>query len=586
MKKKILLVYPEIPSTYWGMKHALAFINKKASTIPLGLITVAALLPSDYELKLVDMNVSKLRRKDIIGCDLVMISAMIVQSSSFASVVRLCRECGVKVAAGGPYPTTSHKIIPDVDYFILNEAEITLAPFIRDFEAGSPEHVYSTVEKPDITKTPVPRYDLLKIKKYNNLASQNSRGCPFNCEFCDIIELFGRVPRLKTPSQFANELTAVYKTGFRGSVFIVDDNFIGNRSKVISLLEEIINWQKTYHNPFTFFTEASINLAVDDEMLGLMKKAGFDMVFTGIETPDSASLSGCHKTQNLKTDLLESVKKIQKNGIEVSAGFIVGFDSDKDDIFDRQIEFIQRSGVSMAMVGLLTALPGTQLYRRLKEEGRLKASVAASGNNTHDLQMNFEPVMSENKLVDGYERILREVYSPKKYFERSAEFIRRLPSKKMSKFSFISYSEIRALFLSVIKQGFSSYGFRYLRFLVLTLFRNPGYFAQSVSISVKGYHFFKITKDIAIAKDFREQADSAVSVLRKRMHEIFEKTRVASLYDIDSISNEIRRCRKSLKKKYAGMNSDLKKYLEHLQHEFDVKTYEMIEKLSVFRAEL
>jgi radical SAM superfamily enzyme YgiQ (UPF0313 family) len=586
MKKKILLVYPEIPSTYWGMKHALAFINKKASTIPLGLITVAALLPSDYELKLVDMNVSKLRRNDIIGCDLVMISAMIVQSTSFAEVVKLCRECGVKVAAGGPYPTTSYKMISDVDYFILNEAEITLAPFIRDFEAGSPEHVYSTVEKPDITKTPVPRYDLLKIKKYNNLALQNSRGCPFNCEFCDIIELFGRIPRLKNPSQFSNELTAVYKTGFRGSVFIVDDNFIGNRTKVVALLREIIDWQKTYNKPFTFFTEASINLAADDEMLELMRKAGFDMVFTGIETPDSESLYGCHKTQNLKTDLLESVKKIQKNGIEVSAGFIVGFDSDKDDIFDRQIEFIQRSGVSMAMVGLLTALPGTQLYRRLKEEGRLKASVSASGNNTHDLQMNFEPIMPESKLVDGYERILREVYSPKKYFERSAQFIKRLPSKKTPNFRLISYSEIRALVLSVIKQGFSSYGFRYFRFLIYTLVRKPGHFAQSISISVKGYHFFKITNDITKAKIFCEYAESSIAALKHRIIQTSQKTQARSINEIDLIKADIDSFRRSIKKKYRGMNSDLKKYLEHFQHEFDVKTYDMIEKLTVFRAEL
>ncbi|HOU84135.1 MAG TPA: B12-binding domain-containing radical SAM protein [Spirochaetota bacterium] len=586
MKKKILLVYPEIPSTYWGMKHALAFINKKASTIPLGLITVAALLPEDYDLKLIDMNVQKLKKKDIAGCDIVMISAMIVQSTSFASVVKMCRDCGVKVAAGGPYPTTSYKQICDVDYFILNEAEITLPSFIRDFEAGNPEHVYTTTEKPDITLTPVPRYDLLKIKRYNNLALQNSRGCPFNCEFCDIIELFGRVPRLKTPAQFASELTAVYETGFRGSVFIVDDNFIGNRSKVISLLQEIIKWQKIHKNPFTFFTEASINLATDDEMLGLMNRARFDMVFTGIETPDSASLSGCHKTQNLKTDLLESVKKIQKNGIEVSAGFIVGFDSDKDDIFDRQIEFIQRSGVSMAMVGLLTALPGTQLYRRLKEEGRLKASVAASGNNTHDLQMNFQPVMNENKLVDGYERILREIYSPEKYFKRSAEFIKRLPPKRISNFRIITYSEIRALVLSFIKQGFSSYGFKYFKFLVYTLFRNPGYFAQSVSIAVKGYHFFKITKDIVIAKAFCEQADSVIDELKSRMTETFEKTKAASLRDIDLVTKEIVFLRKRMMKKYSGMNYDLKKYLEHLHRQFDVKTSEMIENLRVLRTEV
>jgi hypothetical protein len=381
-------------------------------------------------------------------------------------------------------------------------------------------------------------------------------------------------------------LTAVYKTGFRGSVFIVDDNFIGNRTKVVALLREIIDWQKTYNKPFTFFTEASINLAADDEMLELMRKAGFDMVFTGIETPDSESLYGCHKTQNLKTDLLESVKKIQKNGIEVSAGFIVGFDSDKDDIFDRQIEFIQRSGVSMAMVGLLTALPGTQLYRRLKEEGRLKASVSASGNNTHDLQMNFEPIMPESKLVDGYERILREVYSPKKYFERSAQFIKRLPSKKTPNFRLISYSEIRALVLSVIKQGFSSYGFRYFRFLIYTLVRKPGHFAQSISISVKGYHFFKITNDITKAKIFCEYAESSIAALKHRIIQTSQKTQARSINEIDLIKADIDSFRRSIKKKYRGMNSDLKKYLEHFQHEFDVKTYDMIEKLTVFRAEL
>ena len=424
MKRNILMIYPEFPLTYWSLKHALPFVNKKSSIIPLGLLTVAAMLPPDYNIKLVDMNVDRLDRNDIEEADLVFISAMIVQKESMESVIRLCNECGTPVVAGGPYPTSSHESIHGVDHFVLNEAEVTLDPFIEDYEAGRAKKLYTDLYKPDLAMTPPPRFDLIDLSVYQNVALQNSRGCPFNCEFCDIIELFGRKPRFKDPDQFVNEIDLAWKAGFRGSLFIVDDNFIGNKTKVKELLRRIITWQKSHSYPFSLFTEASIDMAGDDEILDLMADAGFDMVFVGIETPDAASLESCHKSQNLRTDLFESIKKIQEHGIEVTGGFIVGFDSDTEDIFDRQIEFIQKAGIPMAMVGLLGALPNTQLFRRLQKEGRLKPEVQWKGNNTHELRMSFYPVMPEATLVEGYKKIMSTIYSPKNYFERCLTFHR------------------------------------------------------------------------------------------------------------------------------------------------------------------
>ncbi len=490
------MLYPKFPATYWSFKYALDFIGKKASLPPLGLMTVAALLPKEYDVKLIDLNVAPVEEQDILNADFVFISAMIIQKESFSELVALCNALGTPVVAGGPYPISFHGDIEGVSHFVLDEAEVTLPEFLRDLENGSPKKVYTANGvKPDLKTVPPPRFDIIDVQAYNNMSLQYSRGCPFNCEFCDIIEMFGRVSRTKTPDQFARELDAVYEAGFRGSIFIVDDNFIGNKKEVKALLRRIILWQEQHGFPFTFFTEASINLAQDDELLELMVGSGFTMVFIGIETPDEATLAFTQKNQNLKGSIFESIAKIQGYGIEVTGGFIVGFDTDKEDIFDRQISFIQKAGIPVAMVGMLTAVPKTQLYRRLERENRLLAD--SSGNNTHDFKVNFLSKMPVDKLVEGYKRMIAEVFSPKLYFNRCITLLKRKPivSRPQQK---ITKAEIKAFFLSLRKQTFSRYGFYYLYFLLRTLFQRPGSIAEAITFAIKGYHLFTITRQILL----------------------------------------------------------------------------------------
>ena len=425
MGTRALLVYPEMPPTYWSMRYALPFIGKKAVFPPLGLLTVAAMLPKDFEITLVDMNLEPLRDSAIARADVIFASAMIVQKASLAQVIARGHAHGKPVVAGGPYPTSCHEEIQGVDHFVLNEAEATLPAFLRDFSRGRAQRIYTSAERPDITRTPAPRFDLARDKGYAQMALQFSRGCPHHCEFCDIIELFGRKPRTKTPAQLLHEMDLLYEAGWRGSLFLVDDNFIGNRREVKALLSELIPWQRARHHPFTFFTEASLDLASDEPLMDQMVEAGFNMVFMGLETPDLCTLKATGKPQNLKADMLASVRSIQRKGMEVSGGFIVGFDSDAEDIFERQIRFIQEAAIPTAMVGLLTALPRTQLHRRLQAEGRLTGE-SGGGNNTHDLRLNFVPRMEPGKLIEGYEHILAEIYRPDRYFERCLRLLRRL----------------------------------------------------------------------------------------------------------------------------------------------------------------
>lgn len=491
MNKKILMVYPESPSTFWSLKHTLKIVDKKSLMPPLGLLTIAALLPACYDVKLVDMNVTELTDSDISESDIVFISAMIIQKDSFREVITRCNRLNVPVAAGGPYPTTSYKNIEGVNCFLLGEGESLIHSFIKDFEKGSIKAVYTAGSRPDIKQTPIPRFDLIKVNDYGSMPLQFSRGCPFNCEFCDIIEMFGRKPRLKSVKQFIKELDAVYSTGFSGLVFIVDDNFIGHRGEVVKLLKAIRDWQLEHSFPFTFFTEASINLAADDEVLELMADCAFTMVFIGIETPDKHTLASANKQQNVKHDLLESVKIIQKNGIEVIAGFILGFDTDTDDIFDRQIDFIQKAGIPMAMIGIMLALPGTQLYRRLEKEGRLLHET--SGNNTNTFDMNFIPLMEKEKITEGYKKILAELYSPRNYFKRSLTLISRIPVKVYKKRALRS-NDIKTFIRSFLRIVFSRYCISYILFLVNALRLNPGNFPLAVILSINGYHFFEITR--------------------------------------------------------------------------------------------
>ena len=361
--------------------------------------------------------------------DLVFVSAMIVQKSSFEEVVSLCNRRGRPVVAGGPYPSSSQEQIQGVDHFVLDEAELTLPPFLADLERGSPQRIYRNAEKPDLAGTPVPRYDLVDTSLYETMPVQYSRGCPFECEFCDIIEMFGRKPRTKAPQQLLREVDAVYATGFRGSLFIVDDNFVGNKVRAREMLRALVVWQREHAYPFVISTEASITLAHDEELLSLMVEAGFVMVFVGIETPDAQALALTSKTQNLREDILASVMRIQDHGLEVTGGFIVGFDGESDDIFERQRRFIQSAGVPTAMVGLLMALPNTRLARRLAAEGRLLED--CQGNNTHHLRLNFVPQMPAERLLEGYKGLLAEIYSPRAYFRRCRTLLSRLPKRPL-----------------------------------------------------------------------------------------------------------------------------------------------------------
>ncbi|HJV39424.1 MAG TPA: radical SAM protein [Geothrix sp.] len=501
MGLRVLLVYPEMPPTYWSMRYALPFIGKKAVFPPLGLLTVAALLPADAEVSLVDLNVAPLRDADLAAADLVFVSAMIVQKESMAQVVRRCNALGKPVVAGGPYPTSCHDQIEGVDHFVLNEAEVTLPLFLQDYARGEAKPLYASAEKPDLARTPAPRFDLVRRKDYAEMALQFSRGCPFDCEFCDIIELFGRRPRTKAPAQFLHELELLYAEGWRGPLFLVDDNFIGNRREVKALLAELIPWQRKHHHPFSFFTEASLDLATDEPLMDQMVQAGFNMVFLGIETPDLCALKAAGKQQNLRADLLASIRTIQRKGMEVCGGFIVGFDSDRGDIFERQARFIQEAAIPTAMVGLLTALPRTRLHRRLAAEGRLTGD-SGGGNNTHDLRLNFRPKMEPRKLVDGYKRLLAEIYHPDHYFDRCLRLLKTLKPHRATRRK-LHAMELRAFVRSLLVQTFSRYGWAYWRFLVKGFFARPLMVPETVTLAVKGHHYFKITRSLLELERFK-----------------------------------------------------------------------------------
>jgi radical SAM superfamily enzyme YgiQ (UPF0313 family) len=565
MKRKILLVYPEIPATYWSLKYALPFAGFKTLMPPLGLITVAAMLPEDYDLRLIDMNYQELTAEDIAASDMVFVSAMIVQKESFHNVVRMCNECGVPVAAGGPYPTNSHRSIRGVDHFVLNEGEITLPRFIEDLENGRPQKMYSDEAKPDITKTPAPRFDLLDLNAYASMAVQSSRGCPYNCEFCDIIEMFGRVPRYKLPEQFTGELDRLYDIGYRGPLFIVDDNFIGNKKKVRELLEHVIQWQKNKNYPFTLFTEASVNLAQDEPLLNLMVEAGLDMVFLGIETPVQKTLELTQKQQNTKADILESVKVIQSKGIEVMGGFIVGFDSDPENIFDLQIDFIQKAGIPLAMIGTLIPLPNTQLYRRLEREGRIIGET--DGNNTHSMELNFIPKMPVETLMEGYKRVIATIYEPRRYFDRCITLMKRMPRNRQNGKT-LHASDIRAFLKSLVKQTFSRYGLHYLKLLALTLMYNHTKFPQAVNLAVKGYHFFKMTDDILRAEQVSAYMKSSLERLEEKYEIQFRKARSVHQMAVERLAKQ---AINNVSRLYRKLNPELKGHLKNTYYEYKLK---------------
>lgn len=491
---KFLLVYPRTPDTYWSYRYALPFIGKKALMPPLGLATIGAMIPAGHDLRVVDLNVEELDEDELREADLVLASAMIVQKRSLLDVIRRCRSAGTEVAVGGPYATNCPDELPDADYLVLGEGEVSFPEFLTDYFAGTPRRVYERTERPDITTSPVPRFDLLDMESYDTMPIQFSRGCPFNCEFCDIVQLFGHRPRTKTPEQFVREMDAAWATGFTGSLFVVDDNFIGNRRAVKALLGGVAEWQAAHGYPFNLSTEASIDLAEDPELLDAMVAAGFSMVFVGIETPVADSLESVGKKQNLRGDVAESVRRIQERGIEVTGGFIIGFDSDPPEIFDLQVEFIQELAIPTAMVGLLMALPRTQLYDRLEAEGRILSQ--ANGNNTHATLLNFVPRLPADVLEAGYRRVLERVYDPKRYFDRCLELLRRYPRRPTvrTQSASVKLREITGFLHSLVRQAFSRYGLSYLRYLVLGIARRPRLIVRVVTLAVLGHHYFTMTR--------------------------------------------------------------------------------------------
>ncbi len=487
-----LLVHPAFPKTYWGMEYARLLTRRSALLPPLGLLTVAALLPSDWSVRLIDMSVEPLFDEDLNWADVVFVGAMQIQQESFHEVIRRAHSLGKTVIVGGAYPTTEPEAARNADCVVIGESEELIGPLCRDIVGGTIKPRYKAESRPDVTRSPVPRYDLLHIEAYQSIGVQFSRGCPFNCEFCDIIEVFGRVPRTKAPEQLLREFDAIYAAGFRGMLFLVDDNFIGNKKAAKTMLPAVADWMHAKNFPFDIYTEASINLASDDKLIDLMLDAGFSSVFVGIETPSRESLAETQKIQNLRLDLTSAVEKLTRKGLEVMAGFIVGFDADDAGIFERQFTFIQNSPIPLAMVVVLSALPGSQLWRRMEKEGRLVEDW--SGENFG--RPNFRTQMPESVLLDGYKKLLADLYDPDAYFARCLRVLQLWPSKRPSRFRFPIGYAIGTLLRTIWRQGIRApYRAAFWRFVAKALWRVPHLLPRFVAHAVNGEHAIRFTHE-------------------------------------------------------------------------------------------
>jgi radical SAM superfamily enzyme YgiQ (UPF0313 family) len=492
MGMKVLLVNPEFPETYWSFRHALPFEGKRCVFPPLSLMTVSGLLPKSCERRLVDLNIESLKTSQIEWADMIFITGMLTQKESLHKVVARAKKLGKKIVLGGPYVTSTIEELPHADHIFQGEAETTLPQFFKDLERGEAKRIYKALERPPLSLTPPADFSLINLKKYSNMSIQYSRGCPFSCEFCDIIEIYGRVPRTKSNNQVLAEFDELKRLGWRGPLFIVDDNFIGNKKNVRQLLPSIIEWQKRNGYPFSLLTEASVNLADDDDLLTAMSEAGFHRVFLGIETPVEESLKEAQKSQN-RGNLLASVRKIQSHGMEVMAGFIVGFDNDPEDIFERQIEFIRESAIPMAMVGMLNALPDTQLWRRLEREGRLLGS-DATGNNTI-ATLNFIPKMDVETLIKGYQRIMLTIYKPSEYYKRALDSLKRTPQGIPEAHAYHGLNAVKGFLRIAFKLGVIDADRReFWRFFIEAARKHHDRMTELLRHAAMAYHFRKLNE--------------------------------------------------------------------------------------------
>lgn len=483
---KMLLIYPKYPPTFWSLKHALNFINKKAVMPPLGLLTIASLL-NEHELKLIDMNVTPVDDSDILWADYVFVSAMITQKESAKTLIHRCKKLGAKIVAGGPLFNNLDHEFPEVDHFIQNEGEITLPLFLDDLKKGTLDRKYTSDIRPDIDLVPIPKWDLINLNDYAKMPLQFSRGCPFDCEFCDIANLNGKIPRIKSPAKFMEELNALYDCGWRGALMVVDDNFICSKIKAKALLKELIKWRKEKNYKATYVTQISLNLADDDELLNLMQDAGFSSVFIGLETPSKNSLEECGKFHNKNRDMLKDIKKIHNHGLEVYGGFIVGFDHDDDTIFDTQFDFIQEAGIVVSTIGLLNALPGTKLYNRLKSENRL--TNVSSGNNM-DFSTNFVTKLDKEFLISEYKKLLLSLYSVKNYYDRIFNFMKEYNNHISGSLSWYS---LFIFFKSIYVLGIKDKNrFYFWKMFFTCIFKHPKSLPNVLTQAIYFVHYEKI----------------------------------------------------------------------------------------------
>ena len=496
---KCLLVSPQFSEySYWNYREVCELFGARYPAAPLGLVTVAALLPQEWEIRLLDLNVREMDTALIDWADIVMAGGMISQQRSLLSLVELCHGRGKRIAVGGQDPTSQPDVYAAADFLVLDEGEMTVPEFLADLEAGATRGTYRSKEKPDVTQSPVPRFDLLDLTKYLHVGVQFSRGCPFNCEFCDIIELYGRKPRTKNPQQVLRELERLHRLGYRGHVDFVDDNFIGNKKNVMAFLPELLRWSRECGFPFYFSTEATINLADDPKLLAMMEAVDFRYVFVGIETPDKDLLLRTQKKQNIRHPIGDSVHRLYRHGMVVTAGFIVGFDGETRSAAESLVTCVEATGISMAMVGLLTALPNTQLTRRLAREGRLPDDYSLQRPGDVDQAtsgLNFTPSRPRVEILEDYASIVRRLYSPKSYFDRVlrvAGLLRRRPKQLGSTRG--RSKELAALGAVIWRLGFGrETAWYFWRNLLRILGTRPKNFEAAVHLMALFLHFRKQT---------------------------------------------------------------------------------------------
>ena len=512
---RVLLIYPEFPQSFWSFNRALELVDRKALLPPLGLVTVAAILPQDWEYKLVDRNVRDITEDEWSWAEMVVVSAMIVQSEDFRTQIQEAKRRNLPVAVGGPYSTSlpEESLDAGADYLILDEGELTIPLFLEALERGETSGTFRSTEKPDVTTTPIPRYDLLQLDAYDNMSVQFSRGCPFQCEFCDIIVLYGRKPRTKTPEQLLAELQRLYDLGWRRSIFLVDDNFIGNKRNVRLMLKALKPWMAEHDYPFHFNTEASVDLAADPELMDMMVDCNFNAVFLGIETPDTDSLDLTQKFQNTRTSLDESVEAIMRKGLRVTAGFIIGFDNEKPGAGDRIINFVEKSGISLAMFSMLQVLPNTALWSRLEKEERI---VEGTANINQTTLMNFVPTRPVDEIAREYIKAFWELYDPLQYLERTyRQFMVLGDPRNPSQLRRPNFATLRALLIICWRQGvLRKTRWKFWLYLA-SIFKNKNkHWQHYLSICALGEHFLEYRE--LVRSQIQTQLDNYLKLQAER----------------------------------------------------------------------